>query len=479
MFSTANNRIHKLQTLNTEKNHHFQESIFSPYLNRNNEGNSIRRFVEPRTKLSPLMTNKKSPHHNGEIGVFGAEKYFNEEELNTSRGSNKAVTKYMHQRDQQIALETMNYKAQYGTPSIRSESTTSNSQSALLQRNSQRNMKNKVHAKSFLAGVGLKCSCSDKDSVDINSKSSDEISFNKTDTYGIVHGKTTPRKIFNVGLDANHSVIINKPIPNLLINKDVHLQKPEKLEMVGMKRENSLAFTSKNFGLRNNNHQVKMILQLEQEEEIPRKSLEVFGSPIFPSRDIPTTKFEEIDFPRNSSSNFINDAASDASSDLFEIESFKEKPNSFFLDRQASCVASSPKSCYAPSEASIEWSVITESAAVISDCDEDQMSQGTIRSPIRVSLSSSSNGKSTKSKRDMQKRPSMLLGGCKSHKAVRVAGVAPISTSSQVQPHSNNISRVPRFPAEKKLGNFGARHGQKHAYASTPHSPHSSKLLYI
>ncbi|XP_019420551.1 PREDICTED: protein PHYTOCHROME KINASE SUBSTRATE 1-like isoform X2 [Lupinus angustifolius] len=456
MFSTTNNTLHKLQTLNSEKNHHYPETIFSPYLNSNNE--VFKRLGESRPKLSTLMTNKKSPHHNGEIGVFGAEKYFNEE-VNTPKGSNKA---------QQIALETMNYKSQYGTPSIGSESTTNNSQSALLQRNSQRNMKNKVHAKSFLAGVGLKCSCSDKDSVDINSRSSDEISFNKTDTYGIVHGKTTPRKIFNVGLDANHSVKINKPLPNLLINKDLNLQKPE-----------NFAFSNKNFGLRNNNHQVKVQLQLEQEEEMARKSLEVFGSPIFPSRDIATaaTKFEEIDFPRNSDSNYIYDAASDASSDLFEIESFKEKPNSF-LERQASYVASSPKSCYAPSEASIEWSVVTASAAVISDCDEDQMSQGTIRSPVKISLSSSSNGKSAKSKRDMKKSPSMLLGSCKSQKAVRVAGVEsfityekPSSTSSQVQPHRNNISHVPRFPAEKKLGNFGARHGQKHAYAS--------KLLYI
>ncbi|CAL0331220.1 unnamed protein product [Lupinus luteus] len=451
MFSTSNHRLHKLQTLNSEKNHHHPESIFSPYLNSSNEGNSIRCLAESRPKLSPLMTNKKSTHHR-EIGVFGAEKYFNEEELNTPRGSNKAGTKYMHQRDQQIALETMNYKTEYGTQSILSESTTSNSQSALLQRNSQRNKKNKVHAKSFLAGVGLKCSCSDKDSVDINSKSSHEISFNKIDTCGIVHGKTTPRKVFNVGLDANRSVKINKPHPDFLINKDFNLQKPEKLEMVGKKRENNLAFSSKNFGLRNNNHQVKMQLQLEQEEEeeMARKSLEVFGSPIFSSRDIAATKFEENDVPRNSDSNYIYDAASDASSDLFEIESFKEKPNSF-LDRQASCVDSSPKSCYAPSEASIEWSVVTASAAVISDCDEDQMSQGTIRSPIKISLSSSSNGKSTKSKRDMKKSPSMLLGGCKSQKAVRVAGVSsfityekPSSTLSQVQPQRNNISHVPR-----------------------------------
>ncbi|CAL0312242.1 unnamed protein product [Lupinus luteus] len=418
-------RLHKLQNLNSEKKHHLHESIFSPYLNSNNEGTFIGRLDESNPKLSPLVINKKSPFHYEENGVFEAEKYFNEREVNTPR-SEKYFSE--HQRDQQIPLEIMNYKVQYGTTSIRSESTTCNSQSALLQRKSQRNMKTKVPLKSFLAGLFLKCSCSDKDSVDINSNSSGEISFNKTDTYGVAHGKTTPEKIFNVGLGANHSVKINKPHADILM---------------------------------------------------PRKSLEVFGSPIFPSRDIAAaSRFEGIDF---------NDAGSDSSSDLFEIESFREKPNSFFLDRQASDIASSPKSCYTPSEASIEWSVGTASATVMSDCEEDQMSEETMRSPIRISFSFS-NGKGTKGKRDIQQKqqlPKILLGGCKSHVAVRVAGDASFITyekpsfTSKVQGHRNNISQLPRFPAERKLGNFGGRNGQKHPYASTVHSPNASKVLYI
>ncbi|OIW10295.1 hypothetical protein TanjilG_28046 [Lupinus angustifolius] len=422
MFSTAKSSLHKLQNLNSEKKHHLHESIFSPYLNSNNEDTFIEKLGKPNTKLSHHEINKKSPLHYGEIGIFGAKKYFNEREVNyIPRGSNKGAKKYRHQRDQQIPLETMNYKVQYETPSIRSESTTCNRQSALLQRKSQRNMKNKVPAKSFLAGLCLKCSYSDKDSVDINSNSSSEISFNQTDTYGVAHGKTTPKKISNVGLDANHSVKMNKPHADILM---------------------------------------------------PKKSLEVFGSPIFPSR------FEEIDF---------NYAGSDSSSDLFEIESFREKPNSFFLDRQASDIASSPKSCYTSSEASIEWSVGTASAAVMSDCEEDQIIEETIRSPIRISFSSS-NGKGTKGKRDMQQRQqfsNILLGGCKSHLAVSVAGDASFityekpSSTSKVEHHRTNISQLPRFPAERKLGNFGARHGQKHPHASIVHSPNASKVLHI
>lgn len=502
--STANRSLHKLQTLNSENNNkHLHEATFSPYLN-NNEGTFIGKFDESSQKLSPLMNNRKSPlhqgekkEHNGEIGVFGAEKYFSEGEGNTPRATNIAATKYLHQRDQEIALENMRYKVQYGTPSIRSESTC-NSQSTLLQsgmRNSQRNMKNKVQAKSFLAGLGLKCSCSDKDSVDISNHAG-EISFNKTDTYGVVHGKTTPKKLFNAGLDANHSVKISKPHADLLINTDVYFQKPEKMGMVGLNRENSLAFSKVNSGL-GNNHLVKVQLQLE--EEIPRKSIEVFGSPILnnkikslsfdkrltmPSRDAISSKMEEFDFSAKSGSNY-NDAASDASSDLFEIESFKGKHNSF-LDRQASDAASSCVSPtnYAPSEASIEWSVVTASAAVMSDCDE-QMSEATIRSPIRIPFGSS-NGK-PKANREIQKQRPSMLSGCKSHKAVRVAGDAfrtyekPSSTSKIS--YRTNTSQVTRFPTETRLGNSGARHGQQHGYATPPlkhsHSPHASKLLYI
>ncbi|MCI01260.1 protein PHYTOCHROME KINASE SUBSTRATE 1, partial [Trifolium medium] len=90
---------------------------------------------------------------------------------------------------------------------------------------------------------------------------------------------------------------------------------------------------------------------------------------------------EEIDSSYVDDDN--DDAASDASSDLFEIESLKGKSSNNFLTRQTSDAASSCVSPnnYAPSEASIEWSVVTASAAVMSDC-EDQMSEFTIRSPI-------------------------------------------------------------------------------------------------
>ncbi|KAI5419993.1 hypothetical protein KIW84_043965 [Lathyrus oleraceus] len=191
------------------------------------------------------------------------------------------------------------------------------------------------------------------------------------------------------------------------------------------------------------------------EENTPRKSLEVFGTPdpilmnnkrsslsidkrlIFPSKMV-----EIVD------ANYDDDG-SDASSDLFEIESLKEKSSNNFLNRRTSDAAST---CYAASEASVEWSVVTASAAVMSDC-EDQMSEFTVRSPI-------------KAPREIpRRRPGMLLG-CKSHKAVRVAGDAFITYEKQsLSPKIGNrnknnvISQVARFPGETNVGKK-TRHGQ-------------------
>ncbi|CAJ1939849.1 unnamed protein product [Sphenostylis stenocarpa] len=498
--STPNSSFHQLHTFNSENNNnHLYHATFSPYLN-GNEGTIVGRLGEPSQKINPIGQ-RKSPlqklekkEENGEIGVFGAERYFNAGESETPRSASTiATSKYLHQRDESIALATRKHTHQYGTPSIRSEST-SNSQTAFLQsgmRNSLRNKKDKGQAKSVLAGLGFKCSCSGKDSVDAG-----EVSFSKPATYGAVHGKTTTRKLVDISaLDASHSIKLSKPNAELLKINNVYFQKEENFGVGVNGQKNNLTFSPLSSASGNKNHPVKMRAQQEEEEIKARKSLEVFGSPILknkikslsfdrrvamPSRD-GAPRMEEID------SNYINDAASDASSDLFEIESIKSKTNPF-LARQTSDAASScvsPTNGYAPSEASIEWSVATASAAVMSDCEE-QMSEITIRSPIRTTLTSS-NGK-TKAPREVQRRRPSVLLGCKSHKAVRVAGDACITydhpSSTPKIPNRTNTSQVARFPSEIKLGNFGAKPGQQHhAYATSPlqqaHSPHASKLLYI
>ena len=113
--------------------------------------------------------------------MFGAEKYFNVEESGTPRSVSNIATSSTCTRDEAVALTNRKHKLQYGTPSTRSESTSS-SRSAFQQigmRNSLRNKNDKYEVESFPPGLGFKCSCFDKDFVDAG-----EISFSKTAIYG-------------------------------------------------------------------------------------------------------------------------------------------------------------------------------------------------------------------------------------------------------------------------------------------------------
>ncbi|KAL9149332.1 hypothetical protein ABFS82_12G103000 [Erythranthe guttata] len=166
-----------------------------------------------------------------------------------------------------------------------------------------------------------------------------------------------------------------------------------------------------------------------EESELRVSSEGHFSFPVFNSKNgKPQDNDQETKIPQISRTD--NDSDSDASSDLFEIESLS-KGNSSYLSRQASdglsCVT--PTNCYAPSEASIEWSVVTASAAdfsAISDSEE-------------LKYSNSKTG----SKEVVPKvvRPS-ILSGCKSDKAVGVVGDA----------HNNNNNNNNR--SNEQLGNI-------------------------
>ncbi|XP_076908171.1 protein PHYTOCHROME KINASE SUBSTRATE 1-like [Bidens hawaiensis] len=123
----------------------------------------------------------------------------------------------------------------------------------------------------------------------------------------------------------------------------------------------------------------------------------------------------EVDGMYISSSRMYNsdaDADSDSSSDLFEIESFSPVGNGSVFGH-----GKAESNCYAPSEVSIEWSVVTASAAdfsVVSDYEELRVGGGGRRNFGRNSR--------VKDNKDELKKRSGILSGCTSHKAVRVAG---------------------------------------------------------
>ena len=194
-------------------------------------------------------------------------------------------------------------------------------------------------------------------------------------------------------------------------------------------------------------------------------------------------RVEDHEFSVPSGVNY-NDTESDASSDLFEIESVTGKANPF-LARQASdansgCVT--PTTCYAPSEASIEWSVVTASAAdvsVMSDCEELR--------PTKAVSSAIIDAK-TKTNKEIQKRRSGILLGCKSHKAVRVAGdayktIEKANVYPQMQRSLDSFTPVTRFQAETKLTGFNssiaiATRTRSHSLPR-PQSPHATNVLHI
>lgn len=446
-------------------NNNLRDASFSSYLNSKKET-----FVD---SSHPFSINRKEPlqlgvkkEDDGEIGVFDAEKYFNgvEVETPTPRVATIDANKFNYMKNQQQTCQQnrKQHKVQYGTPSVGSESSL-NSQNALLQtavKNSSSNRKkNQVHRKSLLAILGCKCSCYDKNSVDVNDHAG-EISFNK----GVVHGKTTSVKLSKHNQDASKKTETHAAA-ELMKNKDIYLQKQEKISTYNM--------------------------QLQQVEN-PRKTLEVFGSPILYERckslsfDMRLKKpsweeagsnsklEEEIEFSTNSGENF-DDAGSDESSDLFEIESFTGKTNPSFC-RTSSNVASGCASptCYAPSEASIEWSVITASAVEYSAVS-DHEDQDTIKTPTRTSLNLS-NGKTRINKDIPRRRPSKFLG-CSSQKSVGVAADAftatyekqSTSTNTKFHGKSDMFPHVTKFKVE--------------SYAKPPLrrslSPHGANLLYI
>lgn len=153
----------------------------------------------------------------------------------------------------------------------------------------------------------------------------------------------------------------------------------------------------------------------EKLEELPRMSIEVFGSGTINKGDIARNLVRKMSIltwdaiPKSKESDVIcDDMASEASSDLFEIENISKTG---WQPSESS--AMSPSTQYAPSETSIEWSVVTASAAEFSSVYSGYDEKHTVYN-TRV-----------KTKTEPPKKPQKILAngllGCKSYKSVKVA----------------------------------------------------------
>ncbi|XP_022735444.1 protein PHYTOCHROME KINASE SUBSTRATE 1-like [Durio zibethinus] len=431
------------QTLPFENNNSSPgDASFSNFPSGDGESHE-RKVSMPSRKISPKITNQDEHHYSGrkkeedgEIGVFGAEKYFNggTDHVDSPRITKMDAKMIEVAKHEGVSLDPIKPVIHQGTPSVRSESSW-NSRNALLKSVMRvpRPKPSKVNGKSFLSGLaGCKCNCSDRNSVDIEEAQVGEISFNRPGNGEVVQGKQN-----KTAASSKAGLNVYKPSAEPWMKEDLFTF-PTMKSTVGIQP-------------------VKVPLQGEV-DEIERKSLEVFGSPVLGRSNkslnlerrlkMPwdaTPKVEETEYSNKGN---YNDTESDASSDLFEIESLTGKANTF-LARQASDAASgcvTPTTCYAPSEASIESSVVTGSAAdfsVMSDYEELRSSI-TLPSPIKTS-SATTNAK-TKHNKEFQK-------------AVKVAGDAyKTNEKAGFDPRmrlvSDSCMPATRFRTETKLAGF-------------------------
>ncbi|EOA25876.1 hypothetical protein CARUB_v10019254mg [Capsella rubella] len=421
-------------------------SSSSSYLSIKEDGVvTTKKLMEPSKTLTVSINQKgdelgketkivKKASEDPEIGVFGAEKYFNGDMDNSDQGSSVLSLSLTNPEAERTILDQkQSEKKSTGTPSVRSESSW-NSQSVLLQNKlvnscnsslqEKKNSKGQIqkvssNKKSFLANLGCKCACSDGNSVDVD----ENISVKRSS-------------------DPNISVFTKR------------------------KMENHMSSSA--------NMNSDLIRIQKQEELSQRKSLEVFGSPvnIEKKRIVVQQKLALRPWESRTEEEDKKSEASDTSADLFEIESLTGKPKPL-LTRQGSDPAS--PTCYAPSEVSVEWSIVTASAAdfsVMSECATSPVRRNSRSSqipripiiakpaPQRRNSSSSSGGGSG------------FLLSCKSHKSVRVSGdLERRSSMNKTQP-----SYVPRFPMETttKPKSFEAR--RRISNSSISHT--QSSLLY-
>ncbi|KAL8227544.1 hypothetical protein R6Q57_015128 [Mikania cordata] len=419
------------------------DASFSSYLNDNNKTMVL--------KLThPSHINSKKKLEDGEIGIFGAEKYFKgvmDDQLSrTTPHSIKHHPKDLQEADE----EPSKPKTGSVTPSVRSEASW-NSRSGLLANDGSRtshhsSKREKTNAvKSLLISLG--CNCNDNKSVKI------------TENKILVkeHAKP-PVKASGGFIDEN-------------------------------KKEDCFSFP-----VMNTRPMIRNEVPQEDESDIVhvktrRNSLEPFGSPVLEKGkksfslerkltmlnwDGVTPRAENIDI--NIGDN--NDAGSDASSDLFEIESFSTNGNNSFLARQASNGRSSNATLpngYAPSEASIAWSVVTASVAgfsIVSDYEDTKMPKNQHMTMFKNSRGGADTERMIKG--------TGILSGCNSHKSVRVSGehvvvgggekaAVMVNATTKDRCRLDTMMPVMKFQAEtKQMSSF-----------TRGHSPRASHHLYI
>ncbi|XP_059642683.1 protein PHYTOCHROME KINASE SUBSTRATE 3-like [Cornus florida] len=381
---------------------HLRVASFSAYLNTPEEKNFVLKLDGAIMESSPAIispeetprSSGRSKTKEGEISIFGADKYFNMKMDYGTRGmTDNKERKQWQKKEDRDDLHHLKPRFRTGTPSAPSEASW-NSQAALLPslaKASPQMKQKRAIGKRFFLGFGCSVPCMDKKSV--HTSESAEQNESKQSQHGSKRGDHFAFPILNPGVE------------NLPVKKQ--LEEEEK-----------------------------------KTEEEARKSLEVFGSSTTKKGDIAVNLERKLSMltwdaiPKaptlpttlvGSCTAVCDDMASDASSDLFEIENISGTGQYSLLTRQASDNMSgcmTPTTLYEPSEASIEWSVVTASVAdvsVISDYDEKYIiNAGDMTGAITTSKAAKTRSIASNAQKNL---PGGLLG-CRAHKAVSVAETA-------------------------------------------------------
>ncbi|KAK8487482.1 hypothetical protein V6N13_030877 [Hibiscus sabdariffa] len=381
------------------------EVSFSSYLSTAEEI-FVHKLAEPAIApgvriRTPARLGQNKIVEEGEISVFGADNYFNMK-LDDDESSD---------RPSQVDPHQMSPRRWPGTPSASSEASW-NSQAVFLRsfmRNRSENRLKRVDGRSFFSTLSCTGSCSDGKSVYVNQN-------------GRVHGKEYRKEQIQINHRPSGIDLRKRSQAKLQVKDESYNQSFDQMS-VGSNRE---ACYYRPPVVKSGLQNVTFKTQLDDD---PRKSLEVFGSTAMKKGDITKNLERKLSMltwdaipnaPTISSvsrgSQLGDDIESDASSDLFEIDNISGSGQALFT-RQASDGMSSCMTPYAPSETSIEWSVVTASAAAdcsfVSDYDEK-------KSPENIRFPGSKTAGRVTNAREAQKGRSGGILGCKSHKAVMV-----------------------------------------------------------
>ncbi|KAL8123545.1 protein PHYTOCHROME KINASE SUBSTRATE 1-like [Apium graveolens] len=334
-------------------------------------------------EIPRLINLGRSKNNEPEFSVFAADKYFN------TKKEHSNASKYEAEKEKGVDMHLLQQKIRPKTPSISSKASSWNSQSVLLQ-SLHRNTSQTKHRKGkYFPFFGCQGSCSEKKAVSVN----------QSVEYGVLHdiqqSQPEPKTLEQFSFPVLNSGITSLKVDEQFKEEKVQVDPRNSIEVFGFtkaKKRDNIAIN------------MERKLSILTWDAIPKV------------QSLATTSF--------GSSALCDDMASDASSDLFEIENISGMDHAV-LSRQESCNTScmTPTTRYAPSEASIEWSVVTASAAdfssVVSDYEDASVSvkgrmtsgQGRNRNtcPRKVVM------------KDPPKSGTSNLLGCRNHKAVRVA----------------------------------------------------------